>query len=402
MPDVFGEGSVVVDQVGGHVMPPWVKSQVMRLPKANGVHIPAGVRIAWFRSECPDMGMETEIVAGADGGDFACVRAIIRSADGRVLSTATKTETKVDFPGAWLEKAETGAMARAVAALGFGPQYSVGMSASDDNGKGIAAATSDSDDGRVWPGPGQCPGCHAPGGKAHANNCRQSGVAVSPDHVSAPRQTAAQPAAEPQTAQTSTARAETATAGGNGAGGGTQQVSPQQRAALFATLGGAKLDSNDRDGRARLAQHVLGPKAPGSWSALTSEQAGALIDWLTDTPREQVLQVWGGFGATSTAQPAAQQGSKFDPAFIQNRKAIGIAVKAAGADPTDKNVQANVAAYFLRPGAKWEELTSADMETICERVSAVPAEELKSACSLTQGARTAQQALALPDPFGEE
>jgi len=79
-------------------------------------------RILWAREEMPDIGIETEIVSHDD--DKSIVRATIRDASGRVLATATKHETRQGF-GDHLEKAETGAIGRALALIGFGTQFAV-------------------------------------------------------------------------------------------------------------------------------------------------------------------------------------------------------------------------------------------------------------------------------------
>lgn len=77
-------------------------------------------RIVWFRLERADWGIETEIVNSAQGA--AQVKATIRNAEGRIMAQAHKMETKVGF-GDYLEKAETGAIGRALALCGYGTQF---------------------------------------------------------------------------------------------------------------------------------------------------------------------------------------------------------------------------------------------------------------------------------------
>lgn len=294
-------GAPDVPQVGGYEMPDWVKSQIMVLP-GNKRHIPAGVRIAWFRATLPTWGVETDPLAGAEGGEYACVRAVIRNDEGRVMSSGMKQETQKDFAGSWLEKAETGAIARAVAALGFGAQYSVGLQSSDDSHKGAQAASVDGRSDKVWPGPGQCVGCKAPAGKPHATSCRQGAVAVSPEHVPAGRIDAQTPA-HPATAPTPTAQAPAAQQAAQG-----QETAPTAaaeakaaRIALFARLTGLGYDTEDKGGRDRLGTYALGAEAPASWGKLTKPQALKLLDVLDVAPPSEIKRVWAGI-----PEPAAE------------------------------------------------------------------------------------------------
>ena len=77
-------------------------------------------RIVWVRSEHPDWGIETEIVNSVPGA--AQVKATIKNAEGRILAQAHKMETSKGFPD-YLEKAETGAIGRALALCGYGTQF---------------------------------------------------------------------------------------------------------------------------------------------------------------------------------------------------------------------------------------------------------------------------------------
>jgi len=80
-------------------------------------------RLIWFREVCPDWGIETEVVASAQGA--AQVKATIKNAEGRIIAQAHKMETKQGFFD-YLEKAETGAVGRALAMCGFGTQFTAG------------------------------------------------------------------------------------------------------------------------------------------------------------------------------------------------------------------------------------------------------------------------------------
>ena len=80
-------------------------------------------RLVWFRDPddgCPNYGLETELLE--HGEDWAVFRAKITDANGRVISTGHGSESKKDF-GDYLEKAETKAVGRALAMLGYGTQF---------------------------------------------------------------------------------------------------------------------------------------------------------------------------------------------------------------------------------------------------------------------------------------
>lgn len=80
-------------------------------------------RIVWMREEHKDWGIETEIVKSAPGA--AQVKATIKDGEGRILAQAHKMETKQGFAD-YLEKAETGAIGRALALVGYGTQFTGG------------------------------------------------------------------------------------------------------------------------------------------------------------------------------------------------------------------------------------------------------------------------------------
>jgi|SRR5579883_1394241 len=108
-------------------------------------YLPVQWRLVWFRSLCPDGTIETEIVhldldreteeesyiwnsetrrsekvvRRAPG--FAVFRAIVKDGRGGI-AVGTKSERAASFPD-YIEKAETGAIGRALAALGYGTQF---------------------------------------------------------------------------------------------------------------------------------------------------------------------------------------------------------------------------------------------------------------------------------------
>lgn len=77
-------------------------------------------RLVWFREEKPHWGIETEVVSTT--ANSACAKATVRDEQGRVIATAHKCEDQAGFPD-YLEKAETGAIGRALALIGYGTQF---------------------------------------------------------------------------------------------------------------------------------------------------------------------------------------------------------------------------------------------------------------------------------------
>lgn len=77
-------------------------------------------RLVWFREEHSDWAIETELLSVTD--QSACARATIKDEKGRVIATSHKFESQKGFPD-FIEKAETGAIGRALALIGFGTQF---------------------------------------------------------------------------------------------------------------------------------------------------------------------------------------------------------------------------------------------------------------------------------------
>ena len=120
---------------------------VMQIKNRNGSadYLPVQWRLVWFREHCPQGSIETEmlhldldreteeegyawnnetrrsekIVKRANG--LAVFRAIVKDGKGGI-ATGTKSEKAASFPD-YIEKAETGAIGRALAALGYGTQF---------------------------------------------------------------------------------------------------------------------------------------------------------------------------------------------------------------------------------------------------------------------------------------
>lgn len=79
-------------------------------------------RLVWFREVNPDWTIETEAVEINTEKMYAIFRAKIADPSGRVIATATKAESIKGFSD-YLEKAETGAIGRALALCGYGTQF---------------------------------------------------------------------------------------------------------------------------------------------------------------------------------------------------------------------------------------------------------------------------------------
>ena len=77
-------------------------------------------RLVWFREEHPEWSIETEFLTVPENNAFA--KAVVRDENGRVIATSHKAESSNAFPD-FMEKAETGAIGRALALIGFGTQF---------------------------------------------------------------------------------------------------------------------------------------------------------------------------------------------------------------------------------------------------------------------------------------
>lgn len=77
-------------------------------------------RLVWFREEHPDWSINTEFVK--IDASMAIAKATILTPSGQIMSTAHKCEDKQGFAD-FLEKAETGAIGRALAMVGYGTQF---------------------------------------------------------------------------------------------------------------------------------------------------------------------------------------------------------------------------------------------------------------------------------------
>ncbi len=132
------------------------KEHLMQISKKD--YLPVAWRLVWFREECPNGTIDTEeievdldrevqeeipvwsnekrrmekVTKTAKG--YARFRAVITDGKGG-RATGTKSENAASFPD-FIEKAETGSIGRALAALGYGTQFAPEL----DEGQRIADA----------------------------------------------------------------------------------------------------------------------------------------------------------------------------------------------------------------------------------------------------------------------
>lgn len=90
--------------------------------KQGGDYLPVQARVAWMRVERPTWGILTEFLVLND--DYAVAKATITDDTGRTISQGCKREDGRHF-GDYAEKAETGAIGRALANAGFGTLFAL-------------------------------------------------------------------------------------------------------------------------------------------------------------------------------------------------------------------------------------------------------------------------------------
>lgn len=92
-------------------------------------------RLVWLRSEHPDAAIETELVSHHN--NEAVFRALVKLPEGG-SATGWGSEDRQGF-GDYLEKAETKAIGRALAALGYGTQFSRDFDFGEGSGRVVDA-----------------------------------------------------------------------------------------------------------------------------------------------------------------------------------------------------------------------------------------------------------------------
>ncbi len=104
-------------------------------------YLPVSARLVWFREEHPDWTLETSPLHLDFEHGIAVFQAVVKDPSGRVIASATKMETRDDFLD-FVEKAETGAVGRALAMCGYGTQFAPELSEGDIQEGRVAYADS--------------------------------------------------------------------------------------------------------------------------------------------------------------------------------------------------------------------------------------------------------------------
>jgi hypothetical protein len=85
-------------------------------------YLPVAARVLWFREKFPPesgWSIDTHLDDGGFEKNFAVYRCEIKDPEGRLIASGHNVETVKGF-GDFMQKAETGAIGRALATLGFG------------------------------------------------------------------------------------------------------------------------------------------------------------------------------------------------------------------------------------------------------------------------------------------
>lgn len=85
-------------------------------------YLPVADRLIWFREDHPDWGISTSVILLDNEKGRAVFHAEIIDETGRLVSSGSKAETAKGFED-FIEKAETGAVGRALGMLGYGTQF---------------------------------------------------------------------------------------------------------------------------------------------------------------------------------------------------------------------------------------------------------------------------------------
>jgi hypothetical protein len=139
---VVHDGSVANADTGEKISEPkkhWKPSPGTFINLKGKQYLPARARINWMRGgdpdAHPDWGINTALLEHNQGkrtgpgkveGGYALVGASITDERGRTIATAMKTEYSENFAD-YVEKAETGAVARALAVAGYGTESALDL-----------------------------------------------------------------------------------------------------------------------------------------------------------------------------------------------------------------------------------------------------------------------------------
>ena len=95
-------------------------------------------RLQWLRAEHPDASITTSLLHVDFEAGWAIFHARVEI-PGQGIAEGTGSETRAAFPAGWLEKSETIAIGRALAALGYGTAFCLDFETVDDAGNGHLA-----------------------------------------------------------------------------------------------------------------------------------------------------------------------------------------------------------------------------------------------------------------------
>ena len=124
----------------------WTPTPDVFINLKGKLYLPARRRVQWMRGEPiphPEWTIDTEIVEHQRGkrisqmkveDGYACVRANVYDETGRLIATGLKSEYSENFMD-YLEKAETGAIARALAIAGYGTESALDLDEGVDGGR---------------------------------------------------------------------------------------------------------------------------------------------------------------------------------------------------------------------------------------------------------------------------
>ena len=109
------------------------------LKKLNGKdYLEVVHRLQWLRSEHPDAAITTRLEQVDFDAGWVIFHARVEI-PGAGIAEGTGSETRQAFPAGWLEKAETIAIGRALAALGYGTAFCLDFDTLDEAGNGHLA-----------------------------------------------------------------------------------------------------------------------------------------------------------------------------------------------------------------------------------------------------------------------
>jgi len=122
----------------------YLRGQIIRV-RGGVEYLPVQARVHWFRMLNPYGRIETEMLYFDPNQQIAAFKATIYDNENRLLAQATKMETAKGFAD-YLEKAETGAVGRALALAGYGTQFAPELM--ETNGEPIREPSQMVDSGR--------------------------------------------------------------------------------------------------------------------------------------------------------------------------------------------------------------------------------------------------------------